>query len=196
MIKVSTERLAPGMKLAKPVLAANGKEYESVVKISQEKELVVSEAESTYFDESHANVGRLLAEKWRFPGNLAEAIACHHKPHLAKLAPMETAIVHFSDILVRARGLGFAGDYFVPSFDSIALTLYNAEDLKKGCIESVDRQGKKVLFPLVTISIGITDTVSKKFDHYGAVAEAASEMKHYAKQSKTSCYRWDRRTGN
>lgn len=40
---------------------------------------------------------------------------------------METAIVHFSDILVRARGFGFGGDSLVPAvhpaaFDLLALT--------------------------------------------------------------------------
>jgi hypothetical protein len=41
-------------------------------------------------------------------------IECHHKPHLAKHAPFQTAVVHLSDVLLRGRGFGFAGDNKVP----------------------------------------------------------------------------------
>ena len=49
-------------------------------------------------------------------------------------APLETAIVHFSDVLVRARGFGFAGDPFVPALhptamDRLALTDADIRDI-------------------------------------------------------------------
>jgi hypothetical protein len=48
-------------------------------------------------------------------------------PQDAKFAPVETAIVHLADILIKARGLGFSGDHIVPivnetAFDSLQLT--------------------------------------------------------------------------
>jgi HD-like signal output (HDOD) protein len=68
-----------------------------------------------------------MAQKWRFPRNLIDVIEYHHKPHLAKTAPVDSAIIHLADILVRARGFGFAGDRFlVPvnpeAWDRLALT--------------------------------------------------------------------------
>jgi HD-like signal output (HDOD) protein len=51
-----------------------------------------------------------MARKWRFPAKLIDVIEYHHKPHLTKSTPVESAIVHVADILVRARGFGFPGD--------------------------------------------------------------------------------------
>ena len=79
------------------------------------------------------------------------------------------------------------------AFDRIIPTIYDPEDREKGCIESVDRQGIARSFPIMSLSIGVTDTRLKSVGHYGAITEAASEMKKYAKQHKGSCYKYDRR---
>lgn len=81
----------------------------------------------------------------------------------------------------------------VEAFDRIIPSLYDAEDRSKGFIQSLDRQGATRTFPIVSISIGITDNRSKTWRHYGEMTEAASEMKKYAKQHKGSCCRYDRR---
>lgn len=103
-------------------------EYEAAIKDCEQKEIIIAEAEITYFAEPHSSIGRILFEKWHFPANLVECIAYHHIPELAKLAPMETAIVHFADILVRARGLGFAGDAFLPKISNSSLDMLNLSD--------------------------------------------------------------------
>ncbi len=89
-------------------------EYEKAMNEAREKELTVFEVEADYFSTTHATVGAWVAEQWSFPKRLVDVIQYHHKPHLAKIVPMETAIVHFSDVLLRGRGFGFAGDYYVP----------------------------------------------------------------------------------
>ncbi len=108
--------------------------YAEALRDAEDKEIIITEAELLHFAEPHAGVGRLLFERWNFPANLVEIVAFHHKPQLAKLAPLETAIVHFSDILVRARGLGFAGDSFIPavhpaSFERLQLTEKDLEEI-------------------------------------------------------------------
>jgi HD-like signal output (HDOD) protein len=45
-----------------------------------------------------------LAEEWNFPVNLKKPIVYHHAPNRAKEATLQTAIVHLTDILTRARG--------------------------------------------------------------------------------------------
>jgi putative nucleotidyltransferase with HDIG domain len=99
------------------------KEYQAAMTEAQEKKISIFEAEKNQFNATHADVGSWLAEKWRFPRSLIEVIECHHKPALAKTAPMETAIVHMADLLVRARGFGFAGENFVPEVNTIAYEL-------------------------------------------------------------------------
>ncbi|PKN18425.1 MAG: histidine kinase [Deltaproteobacteria bacterium HGW-Deltaproteobacteria-6] len=107
-------------------------EYEKAMKEAEEKKIAIFDAEKIQFNATHADVGGWLAEKWRFPTNLIEVIQFHHRPTLAKTAPMETAIVHMADLLVRARGFGFAGENFVPEVNPVAYELLNLsnEDIK------------------------------------------------------------------
>lgn len=100
-------------------------EYQKAIHDATQQGITIFELEQNQFVENHANVGSWLAEKWRFPNNLTEAIKYHHAPHRSKYAPMETAVVHLADILVRARGFGFAGDPFVPAIEPAAFELLN-----------------------------------------------------------------------
>jgi putative nucleotidyltransferase with HDIG domain len=107
-------------------------EYEAAMNEARTKGISIFEAEKVQFNATHANVGSWLAEKWRFPRNLIEVIEFHHRPMLAKNAPLETAIVHMADILVRARGFGFAGENLVPEVHPVAFELLklSAADIK------------------------------------------------------------------
>ncbi len=82
--------------------------YEKAMNEAENNLLVIYETEKNYFNTTHANVGAWMAQKWRFPRNLIDVIDYHHKPHLAKTAPVDSAIIHLADILVRARRFGFA----------------------------------------------------------------------------------------
>jgi putative nucleotidyltransferase with HDIG domain len=104
------------------------KEYEAAVNEAQKKKISIFEAEKNQFNATHADVGSWLTEKWRFPRSLIEVIEFHHRPDLAKNAPMEAAIVHFADLLVRARGIGFAGDNFVPKVNTAAFEILNLSE--------------------------------------------------------------------
>lgn len=85
--------------------------YEKAMCDTDANGISIYEAERVHYGTTHASVGSWMAQKWRFPQKLVDVIEHHHKPHLSKSAPVESAIVHLSDILVRARGFGFAGDH-------------------------------------------------------------------------------------
>jgi putative nucleotidyltransferase with HDIG domain len=85
-------------------------EYQKALTLTQEDGIIIHEAEKSCFNTTHASVGSWMARKWRFPSKLTDVIEYHHKPHLTKSTPAESAIVHIADILVRARGFGFPGD--------------------------------------------------------------------------------------
>lgn len=91
--------------------------YNAALSLSKEKYLLIKDAEEEVFELNHAEAGNWLAAKWNFPKALLEPIGYHHKPSLAKNAPVQTGMVHMADIIVRARGAGFAGDDFVPAVD-------------------------------------------------------------------------------
>ncbi|MFA5182686.1 MAG: HDOD domain-containing protein [Syntrophales bacterium] len=103
-------------------------EYEKAMEIAANDKIPIFKAEVEIFSNGHAEVAMWLMEKWRFPRNLVEVIAYHHRPSLSKIAPLETAIIHVADIIVRARGAGFAGDYFVPELNTQALDLLSLSD--------------------------------------------------------------------
>jgi diguanylate cyclase (GGDEF)-like protein len=84
----------------------------------------------------------------------------------------------------------------IEAFDSIIPTFYDPEDSMQGCIKSFDRKGRTSTFPIMSISIGITETRARSLSHYGEITELASEMKKFAKQFKGSCFRSDRRMEN
>jgi len=118
-------------------------QYEKAMQETLQKGITIYEAERIFFSNAHSDIGMWLAEKWRFPKNLVEVIAYHHNPVLSKAAPLETAIVHFSDVLIRARGVGFAGDPFAPSlhpavFDMLNLSEHDIKDVLARVEESVD----------------------------------------------------------
>jgi len=107
---------------------------------SYNNHLTIYDTERGYFNTTHATVGMWMARKWRFPPNLIETIEYHHKPHLAKIAPVDSAIVHFADILVRARGFGFAGDRFLMPVNPMAWELlsFSDADIKEILSEAED----------------------------------------------------------
>ncbi|MGC8796130.1 diguanylate cyclase [Thermodesulfovibrio sp.] len=78
-------------------------------------------------------------------------------------------------------------------FDSVVKNFYDEEDLKKGYIESVDREGKTRFYPIMTISVGITSNKYRNFRHFSEMAEVASTMKSIAKKQKEKRYAIDRR---
>ncbi|MGD0283828.1 MAG: diguanylate cyclase [Dissulfurispiraceae bacterium] len=78
-------------------------------------------------------------------------------------------------------------------FDRIIPTFYDPEERAKGFIESLDREGQKRDYPLISLSIGIVCNRDKEFTHYGEMAEIASDMKKYAKTVTGSCIKMDRR---
>ena len=119
------------------------KEYEIAINDTDAKGITIFESEKNHFAASHASAVSWLAEKWHFPPHLIETIKYHHEPNRSKNAPIETAIVHLSDILVRARGLGYAGDHFVPAlnsaaFESLELTETDIKEILEEMEDSLD----------------------------------------------------------
>ncbi len=126
-------------------------EYQEVMNEAQEKGVTVYEVENDYFSTTHATVGSWVAVQWSFPKRLIDVIGYHHKPQLSKVAPMETAIVHFSDILLRGKGFGFAGDYAVPPMDPTAFELL---DLSPSDIKDILAEAEDLLDEVADLSLG------------------------------------------
>ncbi|MDX9746793.1 MAG: HDOD domain-containing protein [Syntrophales bacterium] len=103
-------------------------EYEQTLSEAKGKDISLFEAEKESLAATHADVGLWLSQKWCFPINLVEAIGYHHRPQLSTRAPLETAIVHVSNSIVRAKGIGFAGDPFVSAIHPGAWQMLQLSD--------------------------------------------------------------------
>lgn len=82
--------------------------YSGVMKMRREQDIDVIAAERACLGLDHAQVGGALAELWRLPESVAEAIAGHHA---SDDAPPETEMadaVHIAEILSHALDLGNA----------------------------------------------------------------------------------------
>jgi len=114
-------------------------EYQKIISESTEKHSFIFDTEKARFGVDHADVGTWLLEKWQFPRSLIEAIDYHHQPQLSRNFPVQTAIVHLSDVLIRAKGFGFAGDNFVPAINPQAWrTLKLTETDLKGILDEME----------------------------------------------------------
>ncbi|HAR95670.1 MAG TPA: histidine kinase [Deltaproteobacteria bacterium] len=97
--------------------------YERAMELAERNKISIAQAEQDCFDTTHAQVGSWIAAKWNFPTALIEPISYHHRPQLSKGATLTTAIVHVADLIIRARGFGFAGDRGLPLINPVAWDL-------------------------------------------------------------------------
>jgi putative nucleotidyltransferase with HDIG domain len=99
--------------------------YKKAVSEAEKKDIFISEAEKKIFETTHASVGAWLIEKWNFPKNISEVIEYHQKPNLSKNFPLQTSVVHVSNVLIRAKGFGFSGDNIAPPINPFAWETLN-----------------------------------------------------------------------
>jgi putative nucleotidyltransferase with HDIG domain len=92
--------------------------FSRIINRAAEGGLLMSAAEAEVLSFTHADIGRLLAERWNLPAKLVSIIAFHHVPMNAGGFAAEAAIVQLADILARALGLGSGGDDKIPPMDS------------------------------------------------------------------------------
>ncbi len=92
-------------------------EYNQIQKIVAEKQVSMREAEELRLGIAHAEVGGWLATEWNLPNRLVEPITFHHVPEKAPEFKDLAAIIHVSDIIIRAIGFGDGGDPWVPPLD-------------------------------------------------------------------------------
>ncbi len=124
-----------------------GPEFKEVIKVVEEEGVFIQEAERRVLGSDHTRIGSLLVERWKLPPELAEPVAYHHTPGEAKNFPQEVGVVHLADILIKALGLGWAGDEKVPPLE---LEVWDGLGLKKAAIDPI----------MAEIEAGYPDAVS------------------------------------
>jgi len=72
------------------------------------------------------------------------------------------------------------------AFDQEKRALFESRDLTLGCFPSVDRQGREIGVPLVTLSIAVVSREVVDADHPGVLAQMAASLKRKVKEVTAS----------
>ena len=79
-------------------------DYAAVCNYAKEKEVSLFEAEETLMGTNHAQIGKILADKWSLPLDLEYALVHHHSPQKAGDASYLVNVIHISDIIAHDLG--------------------------------------------------------------------------------------------
>lgn len=102
------------------VLAANfPARYAEVIAHAQQHDVDILSAERAVLGIDHTEAGVLLAESWRFPLPLAQAVSGHHAPQANDPASL-AGLIHVADAVAHALGLTGSPDEQVMPVDDAA----------------------------------------------------------------------------
>ena len=94
--------------IGKPVLLQNLRpQYSEIISEVYGGNSNFHQLELLAFGFSHAHVGALLARKWNFPPQLAEAVGYHHNPASAPSYRPLACIVNLANLFMISIGVGF-----------------------------------------------------------------------------------------
>ena len=111
--------------------------FQQITTLVRERDMLMLEAEREVLGLTHAQVGQMLAERWKLPFKLVDTIAYHHQPRKSHRFVKEIAVVHLADILCRAIDLGWGGDNRIPEVDKESWKTLN---LKLSALEPIMRE--------------------------------------------------------
>ncbi len=110
------------------------KQFSKITDYVNDNNILMRTAEEALLGYTHAEIGKLLGERWNLPPKLISIIAHHHQPSAAGHFSMETAIVHLADIFTRALNIGYGGDDKIPPLDAFA---WESLKIKTNSIEPI-----------------------------------------------------------
>jgi len=79
------------------------------------------------------------------------------------------------------------------AFDRDVRGLYDAADLERGFIETRDRRGNVVQFPVMSLSLALVTNQTRVIANYQQIGEVAAELKSFAKKQTGSYLAMDKR---
>jgi HD-like signal output (HDOD) protein len=94
--------------LVNSVLYTEG--FRECLRIAAERQVPLNVIEEQVLGFTHCDSGRMLSEHWRLSKELVDVAHCHHDESLLAAAGPLACLVHLSDLLCRARYLGYGYD--------------------------------------------------------------------------------------
>ena len=90
-----------------------------------EKQQPLCDAERSYLNFDHAELGGTLLKSWGIPQNIYDLVAYHHKPTQTQTYQRDAAIVHIADIICQALTYGLTAEIRITSLDEAAFESLN-----------------------------------------------------------------------
>ena len=116
------------------------KEFSKMTVLVKNENTLLREAEMAVLGYTHAEIGKLLGERWNLPPKLISVIGHHHEPEAAGPFTLEAAIIHLADIFCRSLSIGSGGDDKMPALDPFA---WETLKIKTHAIEPILEEIKK-----------------------------------------------------
>jgi HD-like signal output (HDOD) protein len=82
-------------------------EFRAAMEMASREHIPLDEAEQATMGFTHSDAGRILAEAWKIPTDIADAIELHHRIGDPERGGPLVALVNLSDLLCRMRDLGY-----------------------------------------------------------------------------------------
>jgi putative nucleotidyltransferase with HDIG domain len=82
-------------------------EFRQALEKAAREQIPLDEAEQATMGFTHSDSGRILAEAWKIPTDIADAIELHHRIGDPQRGGPLVALVNLSDLLCRMRDLGY-----------------------------------------------------------------------------------------
>jgi len=82
-------------------------EFRAAAHLAKSEHIPLHQAELSALGFTHCDTGKILAEHWRLPEDIAEVVEHHHDVQQAKIHPVLVAIVGLSDRLCQVHDLGY-----------------------------------------------------------------------------------------
>lgn len=112
-----------------------GAEYQPVLDLVYNEQVSFREAERRVLGFDHTEVGSLVAEKWRLPWEIQDAVRHHHDPAMAQL-PTLSSVVSLADALCLKQGIGPCS---FPDLDFRSLEAWQRLSLDTAFVDGVSR---------------------------------------------------------
>jgi HD-like signal output (HDOD) protein len=82
-------------------------EFRAAAQLARSEQIPLHQAERSALGFTHCDTGKILAEHWRLPEDIAEVVEHHHDVQQAKLHPVLVSLVSLSDHLCQVHELGY-----------------------------------------------------------------------------------------
>jgi HD-like signal output (HDOD) protein len=112
------------------------KEYAIICGVSRKKNAPLFQVECAAMGLNHADLGRILSDKWGLPLDLEQTMVYHHDPKAAQKITELVAVVHLADVITHKVDCGLWDEESLPHEWDQVRDILSINDARYECIVS------------------------------------------------------------